>query len=98
SEAIVLANQWGGQTFATVHKVPGELALDTGGDTVGGRVNHGLNLKDVPVSCPYLERTPHATIGTDRLSAFDLGLTPLHIHIGNGGDGRRVRTGCTGPG
>ena len=59
-----------GEAVGGVDVSPGELALDAGGDAVGGAVR-GLDLEDVAVACPDVEAAADGAVGADGLGALD---------------------------
>ncbi len=75
-----------GEAIGGVDEVPGELALDAGGDAVGGTV-HGLDLEDVAVAGPDVEGAADAAVGADGLGALDALVAHFGFHLGQGEDG-----------
>ncbi len=74
---VTFAQQWCVQAVGGVHKIVAEFALHAGRDAVGWPVLW-LDLQDVAVARPNLERAAHTTVGAHRFGAF----LPRHAHLG----------------
>ncbi len=85
-EGVALAEERGDEAVVGVDVSPGELALDAGGDSVGGAVG-GLDLEDVAVAGPDLEAAADGAVGADGLGALDAGVAHLGFDVGDGEDG-----------
>ena len=94
-EGVALAEERRDEAVVGVDVAPGELALDAGGDAVGGAVG-GLDLEDVAVAGPDLEAAAHGAVGADGLGALDAGVAHLGFDVGEGEDGAVADGGLDG--
>ncbi len=77
AEGVAVAEEGFDEAVVGVDVAPGELALDAGGDAVGGAMR-GFDLEDVPVLGPDVEGAADGAVGADGLGAFDA----LAAHLG----------------